>query len=251
MLVLGPQLARAACCKSHLAQERSLHLEMLVIHHKQLKAWAEFGPENLANRVALVEAEIASLDGRELEAERLYEDAVRSARQHGFVQNEGIANELAARFHAERGFDTFAKAYLRNARTCYHSWGAYGKVRQLERLHPHLRSETILSSEATIGAPIQFLDMANVIKVSQALSGEIDQKKLMDTIMLVALEHAGAERGVLLLSPNTELRQETEAITSGDSIIIRRGADSATAIPDYVINYVMRTREIVILDDAS
>jgi len=114
-------LARAACCKSGLAQERSLHLEMLLIHHKQLKAWAEFGPENLANRVALVEAEIASLDGRELEAERLYEDAVRSARQHGFVQNEGIANELAARFHAERGFDTIAKAYLRNARTCYHS----------------------------------------------------------------------------------------------------------------------------------
>ena len=84
-------------------------------------------------------------------------------------------------------------------------------------------SETILSSEATIGAPIQFLDMATVIKVSQAISGEIDQKKLMDTIMLVALEHAGAERGVLLLSSDMELRQEAEAITSGDSILVRRG----------------------------
>src|SRR5580704_4676142 len=181
MLVLGPQLARAACCKSGLAQERSLHLEMLFIHRKQLKAWAEFGPENLANRMALVEAEIASLDGRELEAERLYEDAVRSARQHGFVQNEGVASELAARFHAERGFDTITKAYLRNARTCYHSWGAQGKVSQLEQSHPHLRSETTVSSEATIGAPIQHLDLATVIKVSQAVSGDIDLKKLIDT----------------------------------------------------------------------
>ena len=244
-------LARAASCNSGLAQDRAQHLEMLLIHLKQLKAWAEFGPDNLANRVALVEAEIASLDGREIEAERLYEDAVRSARQHGFVQNEGVANELAARFHAKRGLDTIAKAYLRNARTCYHSWGAYGKVSQLERLHPHLRSETTLSSEATIGAPLQFMDMATVTKVSQALSGEIDQKKLIDTIMVVALEHAGAERGVLLLSPDIELRQEAEAITSGGAIIIRRGGEAATAIPHYVINYVMRTREIVILDDAS
>jgi PAS domain S-box-containing protein len=244
-------LARAACCKSGPAQEQPLHVEMLLMHHKQLKAWAEFGPENLASRVALVEAEIASLDGRELEAERLYEDAVRSARQHGFVQNEGVANELAARFHAKRGLDTIARAYLRNARTCYHSWGAYGKVRQLERLHPHLRSDTTLSSEATIGAPNQFLDMATVIKVSQALSGEIDQKKLTDTIMVVALEHAGAERGVLLLSPDIEPRQEAEAITNGDAIIIRRGPEAGTAIPHSVINYVMRTREIVILDDAS
>ena len=92
------------------------------------------------------------------------------------MQNEGVANELAAQFHAKRGFDTIAKAYLRNARTCYHSWGAYGKVSQLERLHPHLRSETTLSSEATIGAPLQFLDMATVTKVSQAISSEIDQK---------------------------------------------------------------------------
>ena len=69
--------------------------------------------------------------------------------------------------------------------------------------------------------------------------------------MLVALEHAGAERGVLLLSADMELRQEAEAITSGDRIIIRRGGEAATALPHYVINYVMRTREIVILDDAS
>ena len=94
------------------------------------------------------------------------------------------------------------------------------------------------------------MDMATVIKVSQAISGEIDQKRLMDTIMLVALEHAGAERGVLLLSTDMELRQEAEAFTSDGSILVRRGGESVTALPDYVINYVMRTREIVILDDA-
>ena len=131
-------LARAAYCQSAPADERSQQSEMLRAHHKQLQTWAEDGPENLANRVALIGAEIARLDGRELEAEHLYEDAIRSARKHGFVQNEGLANELAARFYAERGFETIANAYLREARDCYLRWGADGKVRQLDRLYPHL-----------------------------------------------------------------------------------------------------------------
>jgi predicted ATPase/signal transduction histidine kinase len=246
-------LARAASCKFGLAQERPLHLEMLLIHHKQLKAWAEYGPENLANRMALVEAEIASLDGRELEAEHLYEDAVRSARQHGFVQNEGVASELAARFHAERGFDTIAKAYLRNARTCYHSWGAQGKVSQLEQSHPHLRSETTVSSEATIGAPIQHLDLATVIKVSQAVSGDIDLKKLIDTIMIVTLEHTGAERGLLILQRADEYGIEAVATTGQEAVTVsqRQASITSAELPESVLRYVIRTHEAVIIDDAS
>ena len=57
---------------------------------------------------------------------------------NGFVQNEGLAYEVAARFYAARGFEKFADAYLRKARDCYLRWGADGKVRQLDRLHPHL-----------------------------------------------------------------------------------------------------------------
>ena len=72
---------------------------------------------------------------------RLYEQAIRSARDNGFVHNEALANELAARFYAARGFEKIAHAYLRNARYCYLRWGADGKVRQLDELYPHLREE--------------------------------------------------------------------------------------------------------------
>ena len=85
------------------------HLEALAAHHRQLQEWAENCPENFENRAALVGAEIARLDGRELDAERLYEQAIRSARANGFVHNEAIANELAARFYAARGFEKFAR----------------------------------------------------------------------------------------------------------------------------------------------
>jgi hypothetical protein len=84
---------------------------------------------------------------------RLYEQAIRSARDHGFVQNEGLAHEVAARFYAARGFETIANAYLRNARHCYLRWGADGKVRQLDRLHPQLAAAEGSRPTATIGSP--------------------------------------------------------------------------------------------------
>src|ERR1700733_13728472 len=134
-------LARAAYCNQDSADQRPLHLEALAAHLRQLEIWAHHCPENFANCTALIGAEIARIEGRPLDAERLYEESIRLAREQGFIQNEAIAGELAARFYAARGFATIAQAYLRNARYCYLRWGADGKVRQLDESHPHLRSE--------------------------------------------------------------------------------------------------------------
>jgi predicted ATPase len=92
-------LARAACCDSFAPERRQQHLEALAAHHQEIEIWARRCPENFANRAALVAAEIARLEGREVDAERLYEEAIRSARDHGFVQNEGLAYETAAQFY--------------------------------------------------------------------------------------------------------------------------------------------------------
>ena len=101
-------LSRAASCDAAAADERQQHLEALAAHHRQLEIWAENCPENFENRAALVGAEIARIEGRELDAERLYEQAIRSARANGFVHNEALAYELAARFYAARGFEKIA-----------------------------------------------------------------------------------------------------------------------------------------------
>jgi hypothetical protein len=160
-------LARAAHSYAASADERPEHLTALVAHHKQLTPWAESCPENFAHRAALVAAEIARLEGRELDAERLYEEAIRSAHAHGFIQDEGLAHECAARFYAARDFETIANAYRRNARSCYRLWGADGNVRQLDRTHPNFREETAsLGPTTTIGTPVAHLDLATVVKVS-------------------------------------------------------------------------------------
>jgi PAS domain S-box-containing protein len=247
-------LARAGRCDSTAAEERSHHLQELRAHHEQIALWAESGPENFAHRAALLGAELARLEGRELDAMRLYEEAVRSAREQGFVQNEGIANELAARFYAARGFETIAQAYLRNARYCYLRWGAEGKVRQLEQLHPQLREESAPPPlTATFGAPIEQLDVGTVIKASQAVSGEIVLSRLIETLMTIALEYAGAERGVLILVYGDESWIEAEAGTGRQTVevTLRQVAVSPAELPETVLHTVIRTRQSVILDDAQ
>src|SRR6266478_3967487 len=247
-------LSRASSWDSASPDQKLQHFEALMVHHKQLKIWAENCPENFENRAALVGAEIARIEGRALDAMDLYEQAIRSARENGFVHNEALANELAGRFYAARGFEKIAQAYVQDARYCYLRWGADGKVRQLDQLYPFRREgEPVSGPTSTIGAPVENMDLATVIKVSQAVSGEIVLEKLIDTLMRTAIEHAGAERGLLILPRGDELRVEAEATTSGDTVIVgpREASMAAATLPESIVHYVVRTQESVILDDAS
>ncbi|QNI30491.1 sigma 54-interacting transcriptional regulator [Alloacidobacterium dinghuense] len=245
-------LARAALWDSAMADQSREHFDALEAHYNQLQIWAENCPENFENRAALVGAEIARIEGRELDAERLYEKAIRSARENNFVHNEALANELAARFHAARGYETISHAYLRNARYCYVTWGADGKVQQLDELYPQLGEyKPVADPSSTIETPVEQLDILTVIKVSQAVSSEMDLHKLIYTVMPVALEHAGAERGLLMLCVGDVQRIEAEAATSGDGIALRTREAVIGAVPESIVEYVARTRESVIVDDAS
>jgi len=245
-------LARAAAFDSAAEGARQEHFEVLADHHRQLAIWAANCPENFENRAALVGAEIARIEGRDLDAMGLYEQAIRSARDHGFVQNEGVAYEVAARFYDARGSETSAKAHLRNARHCYLRWGADGKVRQLDRLYPHLAGPEEQQS-ATVRSAIHQLDVAAVVKASQALSGEIELPKLIDRLMTIAIENAGADRGLLILPAGDEYLVQAEARASSDQVEVAMRQEPITRVtcPESLVRYVIRTRESVILDDAS
>jgi PAS domain S-box-containing protein len=247
-------LAWAGHCDSMAAEQRHLALQELRANHELIAHWTKSGPENFAHQAMLLGAELARLEGRERDAMRLYEEAVRSAKEQGFVHNEGMANELAARFWAARGFQTMGDAYLQSARHCYLSWGAVAKVQQLDQLYRNLRQEgQKADSTRTIGEPEEYLDLATVIKVSQAVSGEIVLEKLIHTLLRTALEHTGAERGLLILQQGAELRIQAEVAIRGSSVAIdvREAPISAAELPESIIRYAARTQEIVILDDGS
>jgi GAF domain len=247
-------LTVAALYEEASADEQNRWRDLLTAHLEQLREWAENYPPTFADKHALVSAELARLEGRDLDAMGLYEEAVRAARENGFVQNEGLGNELAAQFFLKRGIEKVAHSYLRDARYCYLRWGALGKVRQLDQRYPQLHKERApLSSTATIGTAVEQLDLGTVMKASQAVSGEIVLKKLIETLMVIAVEHAGAERGLLILPHGEEHWIAAEARTGRDGVDVQLqdGLVTPSDLPDSLFRYVIRTQESVVLDDAS
>jgi hypothetical protein len=244
-------LAVAAYYDEASTDERSRLLTALQAHHEQLEHWAQTCPENFQNRSTVVSAERARLEGRDLDAERLYEEAIRSARENGFVQNEALANELAGRFYLHHGIETSGYAYLGNARACYAVWGADGKVRQLDRLYPRLAASP--GSAAVIGSSVQQLDVATVVKASQVVSSEIVLPRLIETRMTIALQNAGADRGLLILPREGAYRIEAEARARGDKVdvVLSQASIMDPSAPEALLRYVIRSQQSVILADAS
>jgi PAS domain S-box-containing protein len=245
-------LARAGHWAMATSEERARHLEALAAHHEQIALWAESCPRTFANRAALVGAEIARLEGRDLDAMHLYEQAIRSARDHGFVHNEALANELAGRFYLDRGLEKNGYAHLRDARACYALWGADAKVMQLDRLYPRLAAPERPRATATVGPPIQ-LDVTSIVKASQAVSSEIVLPTLIERLMTIVLENAGADRGLLILPAEGEHVIQAEAQAAGDKVevVLCQAPITSTAGPEGLLRYVIHTHESVILDDVA
>ena len=206
MLLQVASMANEATCHFyHALTLLALHSQAVAEQQRQfvqtieeilgkLKYWADNCPENFANRYFLVAAEVARIEGRDVEAMRLYDQAIRSARDNAFVHQEAIAAEVASRFYRASGFDRIADGYLRDARACYARWGAHGKVRQLEQRYPQLRGEEQpLARIGTFSTSAQELDILAVVRASQAISDELVLDNLLKTLMRIVLENAGAQ----------------------------------------------------------
>ena len=228
------------------------HERQIEANQAQMATWARHCGDNFEHLHLLVSAELARVRGSEAEAERLYEQALAAARKRGFVQDEGLTDEVAARFHEARGLRTVARAYLREARACYARWGADLKVKQLDRDHAWLVADE-RGAPRPGGTPIGHLDVISVLKASQAVSGEIVLSRLVDTLMRTALESAGAQRGCLLVARGDVLSVEAEALVAGTQIaVLQPGPEPLAAeLPASVLNFVRRTHQTVMLEDAS
>ncbi len=246
-------LARAALWDGASEERRPEHLDALAEHCKQLQIWANHCPANFRDRAELVGAELARLTGRDLEAARLYEAAIGSAHRNGFVQNEGLAHELAARYYLAHGLETAGYAHLRNARNCFERWGAHGKVKQLEERRPRLQEERLPPAAVALGPLAGQLDVEAVAKASQALSSEIVLPTLIEKLVQIAVENAGAERGLLILIRGLEHRIEAEATTGHNKVevTVRMAVVSPSDLLQPVLHQMIRTQQAVLLDDAS
>ncbi|HYO67661.1 MAG TPA: GAF domain-containing protein, partial [Archangium sp.] len=205
--------------------------------------WAEHCPETFRAPERMVAAELARVSNRPDEAIRAYEEALHAAREGHFTQYEGMALELAANFWRAGGTPAIALALAKEARAAYVRWGAQGKVRHLDARWPGLSPDRSEADTLSYSANSTRVDALSVVKAQQAISGEIVLERLVTTLLRVAIENAGAQRGALLLPDGDRL---TVAASSDPS-----SEEPPRLLPWSLMAYVRRTHEPVLLDDAA
>ncbi|BBD69807.1 multi-sensor hybrid multi-kinase [Nostoc commune NIES-4072] len=237
-------------------QEQKQFLQSLEFYQQQLQYWANHCPANFLHKSQLVAAERARIENRDLEAMRLYEQSIASAREQGFVQYEALANELCAKFYVERKFELIAKTYLQESKNAYVRWEASAKVKHLEESYPQLLPQQQFISNGTFFSTGEQLDFLSVVKASQTISSEIVFSRLLKTLMQIVLEQAGAEIGYLLLEYEQNLVIEVEAKFNlqAETLNVYQPVlegEISQVIPQSMLNYVQRTQEAVILQNAT
>ena len=243
----------------------------------KVKKWADAAPMNYLHKFSLVEAEKYRVLGKNYEAGDWYDSAIARAKENGYIQEEALSNELAAKFYLDWGKEKVAAGYMQEAYYCYAHWGAKAKIDDLEKRYPQLlvpilqakqyRSQ-VSETRASIGdkssildrtlqitrsstSISESLDFATILKASQALSSQIQLEQLLGTLMQVVMENAGAKKAALLILKDDKLTIEAVATMQQNVTVLSVPLEISEAISVTMVNYVKRTLKTVVLDDAT
>lgn len=244
-------------------EEKEQYLIEVAANQEKMKNWAFHAPCNFQHKYELVEAELARVLGQNEKAIDYYEQAIQGAKEQGYIQEEALANELAAEFQLSLGREKIAKTYMTDAYYGYIRWGAKAKVEDLEARYPQLIARSSVNRETnfdhtmtiasftTTGNQTQVLDLATVMKASQAISGEIVLSNLLDKLMKISIENAGAETGALVLPKDGQFFIEAAGNTEEVKVLQSMPVSTSGQLPIAVLNYVARTQKDIVLNDAS
>ncbi|MEG4078592.1 adenylate/guanylate cyclase domain-containing protein, partial [Microcoleus sp. Pol8_D6] len=228
-------------------------------HQTTLQQWAQNAPMNHLHKWYLVEAEKHRVLGNKAEAIEMYDRAISLAKENQFLNEEALANELAAKFYLEMGKEKFAQLYMIEAYYCYLQWGATAKVTDLETRYSQLlkpiqrkNKNTKTTARVTTNGSESNLDITTVMKATSAISGEILLDKLLSSLMKILMENAGAQRGYLILSSQEKLLIEADGTINSELVTVLQSipVEDCQELSSAIVNYVARTQESVVLDDA-
>ncbi len=268
-------LVLLAVCHSASPSKRRRYLIKVARQQKTMRNWAEHAPCNFQHKYDLVEAERAGVGGKTIRAMEYYDRAIQGAKKQGYFHDEALAYERASQFYQRLSREEIAQNYLQKAHYVYTLWGAMAKVKQLEEAYPQWlfarvngndsagvpqKSSIVTTTTQSRNKSSDFLDLNTVIKAAQVISGEIVLDKLLAALMKILIENAGAQKGFLILESKGKLRIEAEgqvntlaqACAECDQIQILQSTDieESQFLSVTIINYVARTQEIVVLNDA-
>ncbi len=238
-------------------------------NQQKMQNWAHHAPMNFQHKYDLVEAEKNRILGKNWQAAELYDLTIKASEEHGFIQEVALANELAAKFYLDWNKQKIAQVYIQEAYYSYARWGAKAKIDDLEKRYPEILAailetqkinsqnhDTYLQTNQTIqtnrssSSLGEALDFASILKATRALSSEIQLDELISTLLQIVIENAGADKAALVLLKNNIFT--LEAIATDDTVTyFSIPYETSPDIPSLVLNYVKRSLETVVLDNAT
>ncbi|MGJ5630501.1 ATP-binding sensor histidine kinase [Nostoc sp. CALU 1950] len=245
------------------ANTQQEYMAAINANQEKMQIWAGHAPANYQHKYDLVEAEKARVLGQPFIAMEYYELAIQGAKEQGYLQEEALASELAAEFYFSRGREQQAIFYLRESYHAYIRWGAIAKVNDLESKYPdycplriNQESSSLKASLRTTSSKINNLasfDLSTVFKASQAISSEIMLDELLAKLMKIVMENAGAQTSCFLLEKNGQMIIEAFVGVNNNEMFLETSMslDNSLYVPISILNYVMRTKESVVIGDAS
>ncbi|WP_169927438.1 AAA family ATPase [Labilithrix luteola] len=240
-------LTFAALCDG-VDPERKADLLGKVRQNQQIATrWLTAGATNVRSKHLLVEAELARLEGRAIDAADLYDAAIEAAAATRVIHEEALARELAGRHALRRGRALIGEGHLREARRLYAEWGASEKVRALEEEFPLLR----LTTRTTAGTVEGGVDLVSVLRVARTLSTETELDQLLTRLLRACIEAAGAERAALLLEEDGELFVRASGSALETSVVERTPLREAQSVLAPLVEQVQETPRPLVIDDAA
>ncbi|MCL1465134.1 trifunctional serine/threonine-protein kinase/ATP-binding protein/sensor histidine kinase [Argonema galeatum] len=255
-------------------REQAELLAVAATHQKILHQWAHHAPMNHLHKWYLVEAERYRVLGEKFAASECYDRAINLAKEHQFINEAALVNELTAKFYLQWNKQRIAQEYAIEAYYAYARWGAKAKVADLERHYPQLLapilqqtrspvsiSETIftlgtvtstISATSSSSSLSDTLDLAAILKASHTISGEIELEKLLSSLLSIVIENAGADKCVLMLLRDNRLLIKGSITLGTEPVVLQRlPIEESHDIPLRLIYKVLHNRQTVVLLDAS
>ncbi|MBD1846866.1 AAA family ATPase [Cyanobacteria bacterium FACHB-63] len=256
---LYDSLATLAICSDHSIDSAAM-LKSVAFNQNQMRIWAQFAPMNFQHKYDLVEAERSRIVGDTYAAMEQYDRSIAGAIEQGYIQEAALANELAAKFYFSLSKPKIAQAYLTEAHQQYQQWGATAKVKQLEAQYPRyfstldpIHSATITHTKSSSSTNSGFLDLATILKATEAISSELVLNQLLDRLLHIILENAGAQKGCIVLDRDGELFIEVADTDQEESAIVVEAIPLTQSqdVPLTVLQYVARTQSAIVSGDAA
>ncbi|MBO9699319.1 MAG: AAA family ATPase [Sporocytophaga sp.] len=258
---LYQSIAYLAVINGKSSKEQKGMFDRVLNNQKKLAKLSKSAPMNYLHKYYIIEAELNRVKGKNEKAHANYIKAISFARQYEYLHEEALALEMMGKFHLFRKEPVQGEFYIQKARESYYHWGAIAKVEELENKYPSFlkfgktaggHHSTMIEKEQASGDEIGF-DLKSIMKASTAISGEINLERLLEKMIRIVLENAGAEKGLLVLkNEDEEFYIEAEGALSDPIVTVLKSIDfkESGLIPNSIFQYVLHTRDSLVIDNA-